>query len=127
MAQASGVRRPSRVALLLSLVAILGVLSAPLPWHGVALLAGPAGPGLTAGGPHGDATAPARAVGRPAAEPSLVCVHGPAEPFGTMPSPVPPSALARIVGHDTTVKPAPRAAHRATVGDRAPPARQSVL
>ncbi len=118
MASTGVVRRLGRLALLALLATLLGV-PVFLPVHDVAAASDAAD---TVGVARFDGMAPSRAVGRPVAEPSLVCV---AElPAGAVPSGTPAVTLVRLGD------PAPRkitsryVARRGAVGVRAPPHRQ---
>lgn len=131
MAVVSTARRPGRLALLALLAAILTALGMSVSPHddgAVSTTQEPWGADAAADGSFVQAVAPARAIGRLAAEPSLLSVHGPGDltPFGAMPSTVSPP-LMRLGGQHIRVTPRLRAAHRPTVGDRAPPVRQSDL
>lgn len=65
---------------------------------------------------------PIREVGRPAADPSLLAVHGPTELFTLAPNARPLPALARLGEQDADVSLVSRAAVLPVAGDRAPPA-----
>lgn len=69
---------------------------------------------------------PVRAVGRLATEPPPVSYgHGAPAPFGVTPDAAPPVTLPRLGVDRVEVPLAPRAAHRPSMGGRAPPLRQS--
>jgi hypothetical protein len=121
MASTGVARRLGRLALLALLAALLGV-PVLLPVHDVAAAPDSAD---TMGVARIDGMAPSRAVGRPVAEPSLVCV---AElPAGAVPAGTLSIALARLgevpAGEITTRY----VARRGAVGMRAPPRRQVAL
>jgi hypothetical protein len=94
MASTGVARRPGRPTLVvLLLAALLGVLGQPafLPARDIPLSKDS---GDTVGVTRVDAMSPSRAIGRPVAGPSLVCV---AElPAGTVPCGAPPVALVRL-------------------------------
>jgi hypothetical protein len=69
---------------------------------------------------------PVRTVGRVVAEPPP-SAHGESTPFGVAPDNAPPVALPRLGTDRAEAMPALRAAHRPSVGGRAPPLRQSDL
>jgi hypothetical protein len=132
MAVVSWARRPAGLAVVVLLAAVLAAVGVPVPLHGDgagSMAPASRGAGAAVDGSLVEVVAPVRAVGRLAAEPSLLGVHGHGEPmlFGTVPSGVPLVALMRLGGHQLRVMPAARAAHRLTVGDRAPPFRLSDL
>lgn len=129
MAVVRPARRPGRLALVVLLAALLTALGMLVdPHDGVSAAPESRGADAAAGASFVAAVAPVRAVGRLAAEPSPLGLHGPAAPLlaGTMPGAAPPPALMRLGGQHTNVTPRLRAV-RPTVGDRAPPVRLSDL
>jgi len=119
MATVSRTRRSGVVALLAAALAALGVLV--FPQH----LDAPRHAGAAADGSFVAAVAPpVRAVGRVVAEPPP-SAHGESTPFGVVPDNAPPVALPRLGIDRAVAVPALRAAHRPSVGGRAPPLRQS--
>lgn len=118
---ASSARRPGGLAVLVLLAVLWTALSVPVhdgtpeSRDDVATL----------GSSNVAAVAPARTVGRVAAEPSPV--HDALTLLGAVPSGVPTFVLAQLESLHAGVTPALRAAHRPTVGDRAPPSRLSDL
>jgi hypothetical protein len=118
MASTGVARRLGRLTLVMLLAALLGV-PLFLPVHDVAAAPDSAD---TVGVAQVDGMAPSRAVGRPAAEPSLVCV---AElPAGAVPGVTPDVALVRLGEVPAGELSTRYVARRGAVGMRAPPHRQ---
>jgi hypothetical protein len=117
----SRTRRSGVVALLAVALTALGVFA--FPQHvDVAR-----GTSAAAEGSYVAAVAPpVRAVGRVVAEPPP-STHGGSTPFGVVPDNAVPVALPRLAVDRAETPPAPRAAHRPSIGGRAPPLRQSDL
>jgi hypothetical protein len=130
MAVTSAARRPGRLVALWLLTAMLAALGVSGPLH----VTGPApasseprGAGVVVGSSAAEAVPPVGAAGRPVAAPSLVYVHGPAEPLpcGATPSVAAPTpAPMRLGDQHTDVTSAALAVRRSTAGERAPPVRQ---
>jgi hypothetical protein len=116
MAVVSGARRPGGLAVLVLLAVLWTALSVPVH-DGTSTSRDEA----TVDSSFVTAVAPARTIGRLAAEPTAL--HDGLTLLGAVPSSVPAVALARLESSHAGVTPALRAAHRPTVGDRAPPSR----
>ncbi|MEV7554600.1 hypothetical protein AB0N89_33700 [Amycolatopsis sp. NPDC089917] len=122
--------RPARQAVLVLLSAVLTALGLFLALHsgGSASADESRGANATVDSSVSKAVAPVRAMGRLAAEPSLLGVHGHGDLplFGTVPHGPASTTLLRLSGLHDDVTPPQRTANRLALGDRAPPSPAAV-
>jgi hypothetical protein len=123
MAVVSRTRWPSGLAVFVLLAIVWAALSVSVHTAPLAQRS----PGDAIAGSVTQAVTPARAIGRPAAEPTPSVVHGEPTLLGVLSGDVPAVVLARLDSDHVDAFPAPLAAHHPGVGGRAPPFRQSDL
>jgi hypothetical protein len=124
MAAVSNARRPAWLAVAVLLAGVLTALGVSVASYGTT-------ESQTSGAAVDNslvtATAPDRALGRPAVEPSPSWTYGHGELalFGAVPNGVPSAVLPLLGSNDDVAASALPAPHRLPVGDRAPPLRLS--